>query len=96
MNQGFGNEAPSGHDHRPLQEAARYLVLIDAAGAAVARLFVADRRQIAEFDASTEEVASMTIGQSAIHGASGPEWDHALAGHTAAERAAAEVYVLSI
>jgi len=96
MNQGFGIETPSGHQRSTLQPAARYLVLIESAGAALARLFAESRQQIAEFDASTEEVASMTMGHSALKGATGPEWDHALAGHTAAERAAADVYVLSI
>lgn len=97
MNQGFGMEAPSGHDRTALRKAARYLVVIDSGGSAVARLFLDTREQIAEFDAGTEETASMTSGLVPVKGAAaGPEWDRALGGHSAAERAAADVYVLSV
>ena len=51
---------------------------------------------MAEFDASTEETALMTRGLVPATGATGPEWDQALKGHSAAERAAAEVYTLDI
>lgn len=96
MSQGFGMESPSRHKQTALRQPARYLVLIDAGGYAVARLFLDTREQIAEFDASTEETASMMGGLTAILGATGAEWDRALAGHSAAERAAAEVYVLAV
>jgi len=96
MSQGFGMESPSRHKQTTLRQPARYLVLIDAGGYAVARLFLDTREQIAEFDASTEETASMMGGLTAILGATGAEWDRALAGHSAAERAAAEVYVLAV
>lgn len=96
MDQAFGIESPSRHQQTSPRKAARYLVLIDAGGLAVARLFLDTREQIAEFDASTEELASMTSGLTSTHTAADPEWDRALAGHSAAERAAADVYVLNI
>lgn len=96
MNQGFGIERPAPHHDTPLRAAARYLVLIESAGCAVARLFSDKRLPLIEFDASTEETATMISGLVAQSGASGPEWDRALAGHDAAERAAAKVYELSV
>lgn len=96
MSQGFGMETPSKHHQTTLRKAARYLVLIDSGGYAVARLFLESFEQIAEFDAATEETNSMISGLSATHGASGAEWDKALAGHSAEERAAAEVFVLKV
>lgn len=38
----------------------------------------------------------MTGGLSSVRGAQGPEWDRGLAGHSAGERAAAEVYTLAV
>jgi hypothetical protein len=38
----------------------------------------------------------MTQGVRAVIGASGSEWDKALAGHSDAERAAAEVFTLDV
>ena len=38
----------------------------------------------------------MTSGLAAVKGAAGAEWDRALGGHSAVERAAAEVYTLSV
>ena len=62
----------------------------------MARLFLESREQVAEFDASTEEVAQMIghlqPGSDALDAA----WDRALAGHSAAERAQARVYVLDL
>ena len=75
---------------------ARFLVLIDAAGSVQALLFTADFALAADFDAGSEEVAVMTRGLQPQVGASGPEWDRALAGHSAAERAAAEVFTLDV
>lgn len=94
MAQVFGNEVPRRHTQTSLRKVARYLVLIDSGGFAVARLFVDTREQVAEFDASTEEVAQMTQGLAPAFGADGPEWDRALEGHSAAERRAAHVYTL--
>jgi hypothetical protein len=94
-NDGYGIEKPGAHSHAPHREPARYLIVIDTDGAAIARLFLASRVQAAEFDAGSEEVAQMTRGLVAAGGADGPEWDRALEGHSAAERRAAQVYTLS-
>jgi hypothetical protein len=92
----FGNEIPRRHTQAPLREATRYLVVIESGGSALARLFTQSREQIAEFDASTEEVTVMTRGLVPVAGADGPEWDRALAGHSACERSAARVYTLDV
>ena len=63
---------------------------------AVARLFLADRTQVAEFDAGTEEVTELIKTATARAGASDAAWDRALASHSAAERAAATVYTLDV
>jgi hypothetical protein len=96
MNQGFGIEPPSAHHHSPLQQPVRYVVIIDSGGSMVARLFLATRELVAEFDAGAEEVMQMTQGLVAAHDAAAAEWDRALAGHSAVERAAAEVYTLDV
>ena len=96
MGQGFGSESPREHQQRLHRKPARYLVLIDAGGSTVARLFLDSREMVAEFDAGTEEVAQMSSGLRPIKGADGPEWDQALMGHSAAERSAAVVYTLDI
>lgn len=77
---------------------ARWVVLIDSASAGrrLARVFLASREMVAEFDASAPEVLLMTEGLAAHPGARGPEWDTALAGHGDDERAAAEVYTLDV
>jgi len=96
MAQVFGNEVPRRHSETPMRQAARYLVVIDSGGNAVARLFIETREQVAEFDASTEEVTLMTRGLVSAIGADGAEWDRALAGHGTAERKAARVYTLDV
>jgi hypothetical protein len=96
MSQGYGNEAPRAHTNTQHQKPARYLVVIDSQGSAIAGLFLDTREQVAEFDAGAEEVANMTIGLVATTGANGPEWDRALAGHSADERNAARVYTLDV
>ena len=96
MSQTFGMEAPRKHTQSPLQAPARYLVIIDSGGYMVARLFLESREQVAEFDAAAEEVAAMTLNLAAKSGAQGTEWDHALQGHSAAERAGAQVYALDL
>lgn len=75
---------------------AKYLVLIDAAGAMTARLFDAQYRHLSDFDASTEEVPVMLAGLSPQQGAAGPDWARALAGHSEQERQAAQVYTLAV
>jgi hypothetical protein len=96
MAQVFGNEVPRRHSDTPTRKAARYLVVIESGGAMTARLFIDTREPVGEFDASTEEVTVMTRGLAPTLGADGPEWDHALAGHSASERQAARVYTLDV
>ena len=96
MSNTYGMPVPGasvGTEHRA---PARYLVIIDADGVTLARLCTEDHAPVAEFDAGTEEVLHMTRGLSAARGAAGPEWDRALAGHNAAERAAAQVFTLDV
>ena len=89
-------EAPGKHSGAPLRRPARYLMIIDSGGVTIARLFLDDRAPAGDFDAGTEEVTVMTRGLTPVQGATGPEWDKALSGHNAAERAAAQVYTLDI
>jgi hypothetical protein len=96
MSQGFGNESPHAHTANPHRPPARLLVVIDAGGARVARLFLESRELVTEFDAGTEEVAQMTAGLVPTRGVDGPQWDRAFAGHNAEERQAAEVYALPL
>lgn len=96
MDGGFGIERPRPHGHPAHASPAKYLVLIKAADETVARLFLDTRVAVAEFDAGAEEVALMTRGLVPTHAALGREWDDALAGHSAAERAAAQVFVLDV
>jgi hypothetical protein len=92
----FGNEIPRRHNEAPTRRPARYLVVIESGGVALARLFVDTREQVAEFDASTEEVTLMSQGLVPAIGAEGAEWDGALAGHSMAERREARVYTLDV
>ncbi|MBL8351651.1 MAG: hypothetical protein JNL87_15240 [Burkholderiaceae bacterium] len=96
MSQVFGGESPRPHTLTPHRRPARYLVVIDSGGTTVSRLFLETREPVAEFDAGTEETAQMTAGLVPTTGASGPEWDRALEGHSAAERSAADVYTLPV
>ena len=79
-----------------MQPRTRYLVVIDAAGGMVARMFDAEHRQFAEFDASSSEVAVMTHGLVPERTADEPPWRAALAGHSTSERREAEVYTLDV
>ncbi|MDP1790116.1 MAG: hypothetical protein Q8L12_06015 [Methylibium sp.] len=79
-----------------MQKPARFLVMIESDGAMLARLFDAERRQLAEFDASSEEVVVMTSGLAPTNDAAGKPWEEALAGHSDSERHAARVYVLDV
>jgi hypothetical protein len=74
----------------------RYLVVIEAGGSMVVRLFLDTRELAAEFDAMAEEVTAMTQGLAPESGALGAEWDAPLQSHNAAERAAALVYTLPV
>jgi hypothetical protein len=96
MSDSLGDEAPGRYAPHVYKKIAKYLVVIDAAGQVVARLFDDERRPLAEFDASSEEVALMTQGLVAAMGATGREWDAVLGGHSRDERRAAEVYTLDV
>ncbi len=96
MSQTFGIEALKEHKSTPHRKPARYLIIIEAGGSMVARLFLDTREMVTEFDAAVEEVTGMTKGLVPETGALGPEWDHPLQGHNAAERAAAIIYTLAI
>lgn len=98
MSQQFGIEASHRAKDAPEQPPVRYLVLIDnaATGARVARLFLASREEVAEFDGAAPEVLSMIDSLAATHSAMKPEWDGALGGHNPIERAAADVYTLDV
>ncbi len=78
------------------QSPARFLVVIDAAGEMLALMFDRDRHRMADFDASSSEVAVMTQGLRPEQSASGPEWDTALSGHSRKERQQAQVYSLDV
>jgi hypothetical protein len=98
MSQTYGIEAPrqpSGDDEQP---PVRYVVLIRSASTdqRLARLFLQDRRQVAELDAGAPEVMMMTDSLAASRSADAAEWDLPLAGHSASERAEAEVYTLDV
>lgn len=98
MSQTYGIEAPKPAPPGDEQPPVRYVVLIPSASNAqrIARLFLQDRSLVAELDAGAPEVLLMTESLAPMRGASGPEWDLALGGHSAAERAEAEVYTLDV
>ncbi|NML13377.1 hypothetical protein [Azohydromonas caseinilytica] len=91
-----GASVKRGSRSLPLQKPAKFLVLIDSGGAMVARLFDEARVQVAEFDATSEEVAVMTSGLVPGRGAEAPEWDRPLQGHAPQERREAQVYTLDV
>ncbi len=74
----------------------KFLIVIDAGGAMVARLFNADRAHVMDMDASTQDVVATIEGVVPTHSGTAPEWDAALAGHNADERAQAQVYALAV
>lgn len=96
MSQTFGMESPRAHPQASHRKPVRYLIVIDSGGSMVARLCLDTHEMVGEFDAAVEEVGSMTAGLIPAEGATGPEWDAALAGHSAEERAAARVYTLPV
>jgi hypothetical protein len=96
MGNTFGIESHGKHVDTSHRSNARYLIMIESAGSAVARLFTQQREQVAEFDASAEEVAVMTKELVPTQSALGLEWDSALEGRSAAERADARVYTLDV
>ena len=96
MSQNFGIEIPTPHLCAPHRMPVRYLVIIDAGGAMVARLFLDTRELVNEFDAAVTEVSNLTAGLMPKLGALGAEWDRALEGFSDVQRASAEVYTLAI
>jgi hypothetical protein len=96
MSQGFGHEMPPRHNQQEHRQVSRYLIVISSSAGPVAKLFLDSREQVGEFDAGTEEVAVMTRSATSSPGATGPEWDKALSGHSADERAGATVYLLDV
>jgi len=96
MDHGFGIESHAEHAPTPHRKPVRYVVVIDAAGSTVAKLFLDTHELAGEFDAGAEEVALTTRGLKAARNAHLPEWDRALAGHSADEREAADVYTLDV
>jgi len=96
MTQDYGIQSHGKHAHSPLRAVSRFLVVIDSGGESLARLFDERREQVAEFDASTEEVAVMTKGLTPARTATEADWDEALQAHSTPERAAAEVYTLDV
>ena len=96
MNNGFGIESPPAHHISEHRATSRWLIIIDSGGPTIVRMFLDSREPVAEFDAGIEEIAQMVQGLTETVGASGPEWDAALAGHNADERAKARVYRLDI
>jgi hypothetical protein len=59
-------------------------------------MFDAKRVHLGDFYGSSEEVAVMTRGLTPTRGADGDGWAAVLAGHSASERRAAEVYTLDV
>ncbi|MES2952887.1 MAG: hypothetical protein V4858_30520 [Pseudomonadota bacterium] len=74
----------------------RFLIVIDSGGSMVARLFNADRGHVMDMDASTEDVVATIERAVSTNSATAPEWDVALAGHSAMEREQAQVYTLPL
>ena len=62
----------------------------------VARIVDEERRLLADFDASSSEVAVMTQGLAPTRSAADDAWDHALRGHSRQEREQAEVFALDV
>jgi hypothetical protein len=79
-----------------MQQPAKFLVVIDSGGEMIARMFDAERRLMAEFDASSSEVAVMTQGLKSQRCAGDDAWNTALRGHSRSEREQAEVYALDV
>lgn len=96
MSQSFGIESQHRSNGAPHRQPARFLIVIEAGGSMVAKLYLDNREEVAEFDAGSEEVAQMTKGLKPTQDAGDPAWDKALAAHNSAERAGADVYVLDL
>jgi len=96
MSQTYGIEAPHPGGGMPHRSAVRFVVVIDAGGYRSAMLFSAQRELLAQFDAGSEEVASLVHSQAPSKGADQPVWDNALQGHGGLARANADLYTLDM
>lgn len=96
MSENYGVQPPGEHRQTTHRPPARYLVVIDFGGASIAQLFDASRVQVARFDGGSEEVAVMARGLTPTRSGGDAEWDTALAGHNADERASAAIYTLDV
>ena len=94
MTQGFGGQVPAPHVQAVHRQATKYLVVIAAPEGPIAKLLLPNREQVAELDANTEEVTSMTMGRAPTIGAAEADWDKLFAGHSAEERTTAKIYTL--
>ncbi len=74
----------------------KYVILIEAGGPMVARLFDANRVHITDLDAASQDVVLMTEGLASEHAGNQAEWALALSGHNDGERAAAQLYTLPV
>lgn len=96
MSQTYGMETPGHHRSHPEREPVRYVIVIDAGDSTIARLLLATRQQVAEFDAGAPEIMQMIVGLRPAKTANSADWDHALTSHSALERSAADVYTLDV
>ena len=96
MAQTFGIESHGEHSHTPHRPPARYLVILEAAGGMVARLYGKNFEPVGEFDAASEEVSVMTRGLAPATGASGSDWDAPLQAYEDTQRRRARVFTLDV
>lgn len=74
----------------------RYLVIIEADGAMIAKLYDAQYHHENDIDAGSEEVAVMTKGLTPTQNGNDATWSQVLVGHGEAERRAAQIYTLDV
>ena len=96
MSQGFGSEVPQPHNQATHREVTKYLVIISNPEGTIAKLFLGNHEQVAEFDANTDEVTSMIKGLAPSFDATGKEWDRAFSNLSDHERGSASVYTLNV
>ena len=96
MSQGFGSEVPVPHNQATHREVTKYLVVLPNPEGTIAKLFLGNFEQVAEFDANTDEVTSLIKGIAPSFDATGKEWDSSFSYLSNRERAAASVYTLNV
>lgn len=96
MSQGFGSEVPAPHNQATHREVTKYLVVIPNPEGTIAKLFLGNYEQVAEFDANTDEVTTMIKGLAPSSNATGKEWDRPFSNLSDRERADASVYTLNV